>query len=435
MATSLFLILCVALGLRLAYLWYEVSTIPRQALEAVPFLYEPGDIAYSLATGKGFSSPFRVPTGPTAWTTPVYPLLVAGVFECFGTFTFQAFIAAVLLNILFSTATCVAVFYAAKRIGGLAVGATAAWLWAIFPNAVIIPFQWIWDTSLSGLLAAGLMWATLVVADSALLRDWTWYGLLWGFALMTNATLLAGFPFFLGWMLYRRREQSDMRLVREAALAVGAVILCCLPWTIRNAVVFHSFIPLRSPLALQMWLGNSDQYRDSFPGWLHPIDSVGERSKYIRMGEVAYMREKQQEVIRWMKMHPARVAELFRQRFVATWAGTPHPWRDFRRDPSLLIRIVLACNFVAAVGALAGTLRVFADRNLRRYAIPVTTLPILFPFAFYLSQALLRYRYPIDPLVMLLVALGAMGSFELLHQPRNKIRYKLPNPGASSDSH
>lgn len=279
------------------------------------------------------------------------------------------------------------------------------------------------------------MWATLVVADSALLRDWTWYGLLWGFALMTNATLLAGFPFFLGWMLYRRREQSDMRLVREAALAVGAVILCCLPWTIRNAVVFHSFIPLRSPLALQMWLGNSDQYRDSFPGWLHPIDSVGERSKYIRMGEVAYMREKQQEVIRWMKMHPARVAELFRQRFVATWAGTPHPWRDFRRDPSLLIRIVLACNFVAAVGALAGTLRVFADRNLRRYAIPVTTLPILFPFAFYLSQALLRYRYPIDPLVMLLVALGAMGSFELLHQPRNKIRYKLPNPGASSDSH
>ena len=124
--TSLLLILSVALGLRLAYLFYEVGTIPRQALEAVPFLYEPGDIAYSLAIGKGFSSPFRIETGPTAWTTPIYPLLVAGVFEMLGTFTFHAFIAAVLLNIFFSTATCVPIFYVGKRIGGLGIGAGAA---------------------------------------------------------------------------------------------------------------------------------------------------------------------------------------------------------------------------------------------------------------------------------------------------------------------
>jgi hypothetical protein len=121
-----------------------------------------------------------------------------------------------------------------------------------------------------------------------------------------------------------------------------------------------------------------------------------------------------------MKEHPARVAELFKQRVIATWTGTPHPWRDFRREPSVLIRIVFACNFGAAVGALAGAVRLFANRNLRHYAIPVTTLPILFPFAFYLSQALLRYRYPIDPLAMLLVALAAAGCWEHLRQPRQQ---------------
>lgn len=408
-ATSLLLILAVALGLRLFYLSYEVRATPRLALQAVPFLYEPGDIAYSLATGKGFSSPFRADTGPTAWTTPVYPLLVAGVFEIFGTFTFPALLAAVSLNILFSTLTCVPIFYSGRRIGGPGLAAGAAWLWAVFPNAVIIPFQWIWDTSLSGLLAAAILWATLAVADSPRIRDWCLYGLLWGTALMTNATLLAGLPFLLGWMAFRRYRQADARWLGKTALSFSTIILCCLPWTLRNAVVFHSFIPLRSPLWLQMWLGNNDQYRDAFPGWLHPIDSIPERTKYVRMGEVAYMEEKQRETLAWMKAHPARAAELFKQRFVATWLGTPHPWRDFRRDPSLLIRTVFVSNFLAAIGALAGAIRFYANRALRPYAVPVTALPILFPIAFYLSQALLRYRYPIDPIVLLLVAGAADG--------------------------
>ena len=414
MTTSLWLILLVALGLRLAYFRYELRIIPRQALEAVPFLYEPGDIAYSLATGSGFSSPFRVQTGPTAWTTPIYPLLLAGVFEFFGTFTFSAFVVAVLLNILFSTLTCVPIFYAGRQIGGVALGAGAAWLWAIFPNAVIIPFQWIWDTSLSGLLAAALAWATLAVADSAKTRDWCLYGLLWGAALMTNGTLLAGLPFMFGWMIWQRYEAEDTRWVKRAALTVVMVIVCCVPWTARNAVVFHAFIPLRSPLWLQLWLGNNDAYGDAFPGWLHPIDNVGERAKYVRMGEIAYMQEKRRETIDWVEKHPGRALHLVWQRFVATWLGTPHPWRDFWREREPLVRLVFVANFFAAVAGLAGLVRLGWDPALRRYLVPMAALPVLFPFAFYLSQALLRYRYPIDPIMMLLVAVAMRAAYHAL---------------------
>lgn len=265
LVTSLSLIVLVALGVRLAYAWEQQRTTPHLALSAVPFLYEPGDIAYSLAVGKGFGSPFRVDTGPTAWETPVYPLIVAGVFEIFATFTFHAFVAAVLLNILFSSLACVPVFFAGKRIAGTGVAAGAAWLWAIFPNAFIIPFQWIWDTSLSALLAATILWATLKLAESSRVRDWCAYGLLWGFTLMTNGTLACLLPFLLGWVAYRTRARG-LRWLKRPVLALGIAVLCCVPWTIRNYVVFHSFVPLRSVLGLQLWLGNNDQYRDRFPG-------------------------------------------------------------------------------------------------------------------------------------------------------------------------
>ena len=81
--------------------------------------------------------------------------------------------------------------------------------------------------------------------------------------------------------------------------------------------------------------------------------------------------------------------------------------RDFLNSHTFSIRGVFLCNLLAALGALAGIVIVFRDRKMRAFAIPVTVFPILFPFAFYLSQALFRYRYPIDPVVMLLTAIAA----------------------------
>src|SRR5579872_5630474 len=45
---------------------------------------EADNIAISLLAGKGFSSPFGVPSGPSAWLTPVYPFIVVEIFKLFG---------------------------------------------------------------------------------------------------------------------------------------------------------------------------------------------------------------------------------------------------------------------------------------------------------------------------------------------------------------
>ncbi len=392
------LILVVALSLRLGYAWNYQHPRSRQALSVIPFLLEPGNIAYSLAMGKGFSSPFRVDTGPTAWTTPVYPLLVAGVFRVFGVYTFPAYVTAVVLNVLFSTVACVPLFFVGKRIGGVGVAAMAAWLWAVFPNAIVFTVS-IWDVSLSALLVASIVWATVSLSESRRLRAWLGYGFLWGFALMTNATLLVLLPFLMVWLVFSTRE------LRRPALAAGVALVCCVPWTIRNYAVFHTFVPLRSVAGLQLWMGNNERTQGGWAGALHPIDDSAEREKYVQMGEVPYMEEKKQEALRFMLADPWREIRLIGSRFVVFWSGgSQHPAQEFWNAHSLRFRGLLLFNLLAAIGALAGIAALWREHG--RYSFPIAVFPIIYPLASYMTIASARYRLPVDPIVLLLTAIA-----------------------------
>ena len=399
-ATSLTLIILIALALRLGFFWDYQSQNPRQALSTIPFLFEPGNIAFSLAQGKGFASPFHVDTGPTAWMTPVYPLILAGIFRVFGAYTFHTFLAAVLMNILLSAATCVPIFYSGKRIGGIGLAAAAAWLWAIFPNSILLSFESLWDACLSALLAATILWATLALDESGRLREWCAYGVLWGLALMTNATLGSVLPFLLGWLIYRAWKEGRLKLERPA-IASAIIVLSCVPWTIRNYVVFHKVIPLRSILGLQLYVGNNPQAQYIWRGDFHPIHDAPERARYIQLGEIAYMQEKKDQAIDFIVHHPAREVQLAWHRFVALWAGgTPTPIWDFVERDSLWFRGVLLFNIFASVCALLGMIRLY--RAGSRYWLPAGVFPVVYPVAYYITLALPRYRLPIDPIVLLL---------------------------------
>ncbi len=403
-ATSLLLIATVAFGLRLSFAWNQTAKIPRDIASTVPFQTETGHIAYSFATGKGFASPFQRDSGPTAWLTPVYPLLVAGIFKVFGVYTRASFFAAIFLNIVFSSATCVPIFYAGKRIVGLGVGSGGAWLWAIFPNAILIPFEWIWDTSLAALLAAILLWATLEVAESKNWRDWSGYGLLWGLTLMTNPALGAVFPVLLAWLAYRGFREGRFPLTRPAAAAILALV-CCIPWTVRNFVVFQRFIPFRSNFGYELYIGNNENYDELRRGLPAVITQDRETLRYLRMGETAFMDEEMRKALRFIGSHPRREMQLFAWRFVDFWMGVPDPWNTFVKAESWLIRVILLGDFLSSVGALLGMTVLFLRRNV--YAVPPAAFPVLFPILYYATHTSLRYRHPIDPLVLLLTAITA----------------------------
>jgi hypothetical protein len=290
----------------------------------------------------------------------------------------------------------------------------------------MMPFEWIWDTSLSALLAAMILWATLELAESQRWLDWGVYGVLWGLALMTNPALGVLLPFLLGWVVFHRCRESAARW-KHVALAAGIAILCCVPWTIRNYVVFHRLIPVRSNLPFELWLGNNDIFDEHARNGRKSITRTEEARSYAQLGETAYMQKKWQLAISFMRAHPGLELRLTGRKFTAFWMGTESPLRNFHETDSYLIRTILLTSFVSGIGALFGIVALSRNQNrttqgrgdrrgraegqgtaqiARPLTWPVAVFPVLFPCLYCVTHADLRYRHPIDPIVSLLTAIA-----------------------------
>jgi hypothetical protein len=402
LAASIIFIFLVALGLRAAFLVYEAHVIPANVLAYIPFEQEVGSVAKALAEGQGFCCLFRQLTGPTAWLVPVYPLLLAAIFKVLGVFTLASFYAAALLNCIFSALACFPIFSVGKRVSGLPAAAVAAWLWAVFPSGILMPTEWIWDTSLSALLAATLLWATLRLAESSRNRDFVAYGALWGLSLLTNPALGALFPFHFGWIVYRHYRQGSQHPVR-LALAVAILAAICLPWTVRNAIQFHRLIPLRSNFPFELWMGNNEIY-DEHSRAVNRITRFEQVRRYTQLGETAFLDEKWQNARQFIRTHPGLTTRLFGRRMVATWLGIESPQRDFLHPGSPLVAFIFAWNVFVLVGVVTALARLLILRS--PFFIPIAAYPIVFPLVYYLTQTSLRLRHPCDPVLALMVVLA-----------------------------
>ena len=405
LANSVWLIGLVALALRTAYFAHMAHLIPAPVLSVVPFQNEVGNVAAALARGEGFCCLFRQPTGPTAWLAPVYPLLLAGIFKIWGIFTLRSFYVAVGLNCVFSALATVPLFRVGKRIGGKPVAAVAGWVWALFPSGVILPFEWIWDTSLSVLLAAVLLWWTVKLKDASPLRDFALYGLLCGIALLTNPALGAVLPVLGGWLFYQYRSNRALQL-RFILLTGVVIVLSCLPWTVRNYVQFHRLIPLRSNFPFEFWSGNNEIF-DEHSREVNRITRYEQTHLYAQLGENAFLDDKMHSGLRFVRTHPALYLQLFERRVIATWLGTETPWTDFLHTDSGLARFLILWNAAALLGVIIGLLRLY--REGRTYFLPLAAFPIVFPLTFYIAHTTLRHRHPCDPIVAVLVAMSILG--------------------------
>jgi hypothetical protein len=409
--TSVWFIASAALGTRLAFAWSQQSKIPHTVLATVPFDQETGNIALALSQGHGYANLFRKDTGPTAWLAPVYPFLLFLVFRFFGALTLSSFFVTVVLNALFSAAATFPLYATARRFGGLSVAVASAWAWVFFPSGVLMPFEWIWDTSFSVLLAVTLVWATLRVAESAYLSFWLAYALLWALVLLTNPSLGIGLPFLFAWMVFRAGFWNR-RAWTVPAITLTVIALSCLPWTIRNYRHFHRLIPIRSSLPFELWIGNNDIFDEHAVHGIQRITRFEETRRYARLGENAYLDEKSRLAFSFIRSKPALFARLTFRRILATWCGTEHPYDDFRRTDSLLARTILILNLFITIGTSAGICFLVVRKHPS--AMPLMVFPILYPVIYYVTHTSLRYRHPIDPLLILLVVYSTAASFPAL---------------------
>jgi 4-amino-4-deoxy-L-arabinose transferase-like glycosyltransferase len=184
----------VALALRLAIVPFN-SLLFEDLMDANHIhAWEQGNVARSLVAGHGFGSPL-VSNQPSAIMPPVYPLIVAGFFLVFGVHTSHAILAIHIFDCVINALACIPIFLLARRSFGERTAVWAAWGWAVFPYGIYFSAAWAWSTHLLLLCLCWLLYLEQSMEKSARLRLWAGFGLLAGFAGLTEPSSLVLAPF------------------------------------------------------------------------------------------------------------------------------------------------------------------------------------------------------------------------------------------------
>ncbi len=357
------------------------------------FGWEMGRIAKSIATGHGYSNPFVAETGfPTAWEPPLYPYLMAGVFKIFGVYTRASAFVLLTINSLFSSLTCVVLFFLARTIFGVRLAKWAAWTWALFPYALYWPVKWFWETSITAFLLTSLLLLTLKLVESRRLVPWVAWGALWGIAGLLNPSALAALPFAGLWLAYARSRAGKPWLA-SSTLAAATFFLILMPWLARNYRVFGQPVFIRSNFGAEFRMGNGPGAAGLWMFWLHPKDNPIEFQKYRTMGELAYVRSRRQEALAFIRRTPGMFAGLCARRFVYYWSDPP--WNERVIPPK---NVFFLASSILAFWGLGLMLR-----NGVRGAALLGFVMFAHPLVYYIVWTHPRYRAPIEPVLCLLI--------------------------------
>jgi 4-amino-4-deoxy-L-arabinose transferase-like glycosyltransferase len=385
-------VLGVALGLRLLVLGIILAKYPRDWLYTRGM--EMGLLAKSLLAGNGLSSPFGASTGPTAFIAPGYPILVAGIFRIFGVYSFYSVIVILLLQVAINLGTIWLIMSIADELFDRRTALLTGWVWACS-----LPLWWLptifWDTSISICALLGVMSLALRIRRAPSRKLWILTGACCGAMGLVNPALilvLAAIVCWAGWQT-ARKDRAGM-----IAALIGALVIFS-PWPIRNAHVFHAFVPLRTTVGFELWMGNHPGSTGYLDESLFPTFNPQELADYDRMGEIAYTSHKAQLAETYILQHPARFAELTLRRIFRFWTGTG------TQNGSMLFVVH------AVLSSLMGFAGLFLLFRLQRLSEGILFLiPILlFPVPYYITHAEFRYRLVVDPELVIL------GSYALIY--------------------
>jgi len=383
-----------AFAVRVLYLTLAHTYRIRAYDDHMLFGEEMGRIARALATGYGFSDPFRGHTGPTAWVGPLFPLLLAGVFKLFGVFTPLSAWVILTLDSLFSALTAPAIWEIAARCFNQKVARWSAWIWALYPAAMQYSVRWVWDTSLTTFLFSWVLVVALPMRSSATLGRWALLGLLWGLTGLSNPALLIFLPACGLWVL---AGTSDWKRQAGGLLLAALLFTACLgPWTLRNWKVFHRFVPTRGNFGAELYLGNGPGATGLLMEYDHPIQAPDQLRSYARLGEIPYSKMRGDKAMAFIHSDPMQFLGNTLKRVFFFWAGVPHPsskteWVEYARSLNFIFGSV--CGLLGLALAL--------DRKVPAVGLFAWAF-LLLPLVYYAVAAHARFRHPLEPLMVVL---------------------------------
>lgn len=381
-------------------------------------IYEVSSIADHLARGQGFSSPFIIDTGPTAWIAPLYPYFVSVIFRLFGIYSATSTAVVLSLQCLMAAVTGIAIYALGKRTLGERIGFWAAWIWTVSPFFFRWPTSWIWDFTASALALTLVLILTFDLAETGSTRLWLRLGGLWGVIALTNPALLSLLPFTV-----TCAALANVRAKRQwfSAFALSSLLFAAIiaPWLIRNLEVFRQPVFLRSNYWFEFHLGNYHYSNGLGFSGKHPARNARELAKYEALGEIPYVQQAKEDAFRFVREYPWEFVSLTLHRALWFWDGSfllmqsNEWWKPWEYWP------------LSATGLL-GLLFVLTRRP-RGWLLFAGSL-LLYPLPYYLAWPSARYRHAVEPELLLLsvyIAWVVLGEIRTI-----SLRYKSALPSA-----
>ncbi|MGA3080310.1 MAG: glycosyltransferase family 39 protein [Terracidiphilus sp.] len=418
----------LALAVRLAVIALGRYYRLNPDMDHFHFGAEMGRIARALATGRGYSDPFLGPSGPTAWVTPLFPLVLCGIFKVFGVYSTLSAWAILVFDSLLNALTIPLIWETGERCFGPRTARWSAWLWALYPAAMQYCVKWMWETTLTAFLFQLALVIALRVAcvrataggascplaaDGPTWTRWLGFGLVWGLIGLSNPGLLLFLPVCGVWMLARSGKAWLTHLPK--AIAAGLLFVAVIaPWSWRNQQVFHQFVPFRTNFGAELYLGNGPGATGVLMLYDHPTKNPKQFELYRQMGELRYTAWRGDLAKQAIHADPPRFARLCLARIYFFWFGVPNadisPLASFGRG--------LNYRFTSLAGLLG--LALALKRRVPGAGLFAAAF-LLLPAVYYITTAHARFRHPLEPLITLLAVF-------LIQQAGQRWGRTLPGP-------
>jgi len=176
------------------------------------------------------------------------------------------------------------------------------------------------------------------------------------------------------------RGQRDRKCTKAWLLSVSVAVACLFPWTVRNYLTFHRFMPMRDNFGLELWIGNHEG-----GGTLEALNDfpLFDPTLYNRLGEVAFMEQKRQVAMHFIGQHLGQFLRLCGERCLGFWsAPSGSAWA--------LVSLVAWLGLVVTIW------------RKRWSGIPYAIVVVMFPLVYYVTHSVATYRHPLEPVLILL---------------------------------
>jgi 4-amino-4-deoxy-L-arabinose transferase-like glycosyltransferase len=226
------------------------------------------------------------------------------------------------------------------------------------------------------------------------------------------------------------------QLLRAGALvAIGTVVVVA-PWTVRNAVMMESFVPVASYLGtgLSGTFNDTARTREDFPGgWVSPRHVEAFRDvHHSDLDEVERQRELTSRALDYAREHPSYALEAGVRNVGRILAITDRGWHRGNAGAMSLPRwsgTVAAVGFLVllAIAAIGGFTAAGRTLPWALWLVPVVFLVSAMWFG---GEA--RYRAPLVPVVIIAASAcacrGARGTARArrTYRPRSGVRARPP---------